>query len=393
MKRTKRYYDIYDVSIFDLLRSGGQFPSGSDVNEELLAEEYQRGYREGENQLNVKLDEVINKAKAQGELYDPHTVKQFGNYVGERAYTEAEREGLKRLETYRKTYMDDIKLLKESKDSEFYDYADFEHEKQDEIKDAYEAKIKELNDMNQQKLEMTKTLNKAEIDFRKKIAELRGYTKASIPTIKINNIQQPIIHDSIDEEIDELLEKDELANEDYDYPEKTKELIRQINKERIDIKGLDEILKSQLIENDKYEKLVQKKIEQETRSKGKKDIQVNIANKNLRNFLRENPVIEAIQNDLNERRKRLIESETKLKEFRHAVKEKIDKHLKESRSPLDMLHEGVPLGKGRYHAPYAYAKDINPGVYNPDNLYNRVIEQANELYKKYAEIKRNYLNE
>jgi len=130
------------------------------------------------------------------------------------------------------------------------------------------------------------------------------------------------------------------------------------------------------------------KTEQETRTKGKKDIQVNIANKNLKNFLKNNPVIEAILNNLNERRERLESNVTKLNELRNAVKERIDKHLKESKSPLDMIHEGIPLGKGRYHAPYAYARKINPNVYNSDNLYKKLLERGNELHKEYENIKK-----
>jgi len=381
MKRTTRYYDIYNASVYDFLRSGGQFPSGSDISEELLVEQYQRGYREAENQLNVRLDEVIDKAKAQGELFDPDTLKKFGHYVGEKAYTEAEREGLKRLETYKKKYLEGVKQLEEKKNTEFIDFALHGLDEQEENFKEYKNHIEKLE-----------ALSKAEIDFRKKVAELKGYTKASIASLKVKNKEKPLIHATIEDEIDELLDNDELANEDYDYPEKTKELRSQIKKEKEDIKGLEEIVNKQADKKAEYDKLMQKKIEQETRSKGKKDIQVNIANKNLRDFLTKNPVIEAIFNNLKERRERLKNNENKLgelrNEFRNAVKERIDKNLRESKSPLDMVHKGVPLGKGIYHAPYAYARKINPDVYSPDKFYERITEEGNELYKDYNKLKR-----
>jgi len=129
---------------------------------------------------------------------------------------------------------------------------------------------------------------------------------------------------------------------------------------------------------------------------GEKDIQVNLANKKLNDFLNTNPLTEPFQKVLNEERKQLAINETKLNklrnEYRNLVKERIDKHLKESKSPLDMLHEGVPLGKGRYHAPYAYARKINPDVYNPEKFYEQVAKEGNELYKKYTQMKRNYLH-
>jgi len=155
MKRTTRYYDIYNASVYDFLRSGGQFPSGSDISEELLVEQYQRGYREAEDELNLRLDEVIDKAKAQGELFDPDTMKKFGHYVGERAYTEAEREGHKRLETYKKTYLEGVKQLEEKKNTEFIDFALHGLDEQDKQQQEFENYINELNDVNQKKIEKT----------------------------------------------------------------------------------------------------------------------------------------------------------------------------------------------------------------------------------------------
>ena len=106
MKKSTRYYDIYDVSIFDLLKSD-KFASGKDINEDLLAEQYERGYIDGEEQIRNNysnhLDELIDKAKLTGELLDKNTVKKFGEYVGERAYTQASEEYDKKMD---KTFND-----------------------------------------------------------------------------------------------------------------------------------------------------------------------------------------------------------------------------------------------------------------------------------------------
>jgi len=377
MKRTKRYYDIYDVSIFDLLRSGGQFPSGSNINEELLVEEYQRGYHDAENKVNLKLDEVISKAMQSKQLNEIDDNKAI--HFNEEAEKEAEELHKKFLEN-----------LKYKSYTSGYDESEKKGNKVnkrlgDSLMDIYEATAD--RDINS-------TLNKLDLGLDVDFAELAGYTEASIPTIRTNDDYEhhPLIRATIDEEMDELLGKEEFENEEFDYPTKTKELKDAITKEKNDITLLENSINN-TDEYKEYERLMQKKIEEETRTKGKKDIQVNKANKKLTEFLSSNSVLNDIITQLNERKIRLQSNETQLKEFRNILKERIDKHLKESKSALDMMQEGVPLGKGRYHAPYAYARKINPDVYSPENLIKGIAERVNELQKNYEEIKHQQLFE
>jgi len=63
--------------------------------------------------------------------------------------------------------------------------------------------------------------------------------------MKDQNKHQPLLQSTIEEEIDELLEKEDFVNEDFNYLEKTKELRSQIKEERDDIKELEEIVNKQ----------------------------------------------------------------------------------------------------------------------------------------------------
>lgn len=358
MKKSTRYYDIYDVSIFDLLKSD-KFSSGKEINEDLLAEQYERGYLDGEEQIRNNyrkdLDELIDKAKLTGELLDKNTVKKFGEYVGERAYAQASDE-------YDKKINEAVNDFDET------------------LVTAYDENIINKGLDMEINIDELKEFNKYELDINKRLSELTGYTKAIIPSIKLpDKGTKQLIHSTMDEEIDELIENEDLTDKDYDYPEKTKQLRNRIKQLKDDISKIPGNLKKE------YNDLKDKLNTQQKKTTRKSDIQVNMANKKLKEFITKNNQF----NLYNE----LKDNEMKLNEYRKSVKDRIDTQLKKSILPTEMLYEGVPLGKGRYHASYQYARTINPTVYNPENLYKRAVEMEKDLFNEYNQLKQNYLIE
>jgi len=228
MKRTKRYYDIYDVSIFDLLRSGGQFPSGRDVSEDQLAEEYKRGYREAEDKQLQNMTDMYNKLKEVNDIDDQYETEK----VNKQAEKEADDLQRKMLESIKyKAYTEGYFVSEKEGDK-------ITHQVGDHLLELYNEK--EENELEYE-------LDKLDLELDKKLAELRGYTLASIPTIRMKdqNKHQPLLQSTIEEEIDELLEKEDFVNEDFNYLEKPKELRSQIKKERDDTKELEEIVNKQ----------------------------------------------------------------------------------------------------------------------------------------------------
>jgi len=264
MRRTRRY-NIYDVSVFDFLRSGGQFSSGIDVNvnEDLLVKEYQRGYQAAEDELNLRLDELIDKVKegnvgTDKEADEPH--KKFIESVNSKSYSKGYEESENKFKKIQQNLS--TKLV------------ELENEKHNAINESYKLGVRDMQLINKLKSEKYETF----------------------------------VDDGPDEP-DEPVELDENA-------EKMKEIISQINKDSGDIKGIENMINGQVEIKEEYDKIIENLRKHEKRTQRKNDIQVVLANKKLRLFYSKNPAFEAIQKRINELRERIKTNESIIHKYR-----------------------------------------------------------------------------
>jgi len=377
-----RYYNIYDVSIYDLLRSE-QFSPGHfepDGVIEGMTEEQVRNYvDEQKREVEVRM-RYKNILTEQNELTMQNRLNELENALN---ITKDENQILRQAGI--DVYSHGLEIGK------YYGYAlssmPFIGRNYDKIAG------------NQEKLE-TRTENLIDILVENdQMALTMG-----------NTLLTPLYKETIEENIDKVLELQKQENVDildkghYDR-EKMQAIEKNITETQTRVKELEalmdlikpsekqiniyhELEKAYQDISDKVKntnKPTRKMYNDQINAKNALDKFVNdtkIKNESIVDYFKYQESVKALNTDI-------TKWKSKIPSIKERVKNTIDKKLKESESIIDPLFKWVSIGQNAVFTPsYSYAKTINNKLFNNENLYNEIGKRTKTIFNNYK-TKRN----